>query len=117
MPRVRHGRARLPAPVGRAPLSEIELCVTLEELLGQSDHVVIAAPATRRHPPPLDADAFAVIKPGAHIVNIARGSLVDQDALLAALDDGRVACASLDTLDPEPLPDGHPLYAHPSRSA
>ena len=47
-------------------------------------------------------------------MNIARGTLVDQDALLAALDDGRVACASLDTVDPEPLPAGHPLYAHPT---
>jgi phosphoglycerate dehydrogenase-like enzyme len=46
-------------------------------------------------------------------VNVARGALVDQDALRAALDDGRVALASLDAVDPEPLPDGHWLYAHP----
>ena len=45
---------------------------------------------------------------------MARGSLVDQDALIRALDDGRVAMASLDVVDPEPLPDGHPLYRHPS---
>ena len=95
-------------------LSEIELCDTLEELLAQSDHVVIAAPATPETYHLIDADSLASIKPGAHIVNIARGSLVDQDALIAALDDGRVACASLDTVDPEPLPEGHPLYAHPS---
>ena len=101
---------RVPAPVGaRTSSSEIELCDTLEELLAQSDHVVIAAPATPETYHLIDADALAAIKPGAHIVNIARGSLVDQDALLAALDDGRVACASLDTVDPEPLPEGHPL--------
>mgnify|MGYP003344681756 CR=1 FL=1 len=47
-------------------------------------------------------------------MNIARGSLVDQDALRAALDDGRVARASLDVMTPEPLPADHWLYAHPS---
>ena len=51
--------------------------------------------------------------PGVHLVNIARGALVDQDALRVALDDGPVAMATLDTVDPEPLPDGHWLYAHP----
>ena len=52
--------------------------------------------------------------PGAHLVNIARGPLVDQDALLAALDSGRVARASLDVVDPEPLPADHPFYSHPN---
>jgi len=46
-------------------------------------------------------------------VNIARGGLIDQDALRVALDDGRVAVASLDTVEPEPLPAGHWLYSHP----
>ena len=46
-------------------------------------------------------------------MNVARGALVDQEALRVALDDGRVACATLDTCDPEPLPAGHWLYAHP----
>ncbi len=46
------------------------------------------------------------MKPGVHLVNIARGRFVDQDALRVALDDGRVAMATLDTVDPEPLPAG-----------
>jgi phosphoglycerate dehydrogenase-like enzyme len=53
------------------------------------------------------------VKPGIHLVNIARGRLVDQDALRVALDDERVAMATLDTVDPEPLPAGHWLYSHP----
>ena len=61
----------------------------------------------------IDADAFASMTPGVHLVNIARGALVDQDALRMALDDGPVAMATLDTVDPEPLPAGHWLYTHP----
>jgi phosphoglycerate dehydrogenase-like enzyme len=53
------------------------------------------------------------MKTGVHLVNIARGGLVDQDALRTALDDGTVAMATLDTVDPEPLPAGHWLYSHP----
>ena len=94
-------------------MDEIELCSSLADLLGQSDHVVVAAPATPETYHMIGADALASIKPGAHLVNVARGTLVDQAALIAALDDGRVARASLDTVDPEPLPEGHPLYSHP----
>jgi len=75
---------------------------------------VLAAPATRETQHLMDAAAFGALKSGAHLVNIARGSLVDQTALRAALDDGRVARASLDTVEPEPLPEGHWLYTHPS---
>ena len=96
-----------------SPIDEIEIVRSLPELLAASDHVLVAAPATAATQKLLDADAFASIKPGAHLVNIARGELVDQEALIAALDDGRLAMASLDVVDPEPLPAGHPLYAHP----
>lgn len=91
----------------------VELVRTVEELVRDADHVVLAAPATPRTQHIVDATAFAAMKPGAHLVNIARGALVDQDALRAALDDGRVAMATLDTVDPEPLPAGHWLYSHP----
>ena len=97
-----------------APLPGIEIVHGLHELLARADHVVIAAPATTETVHLLDAPAFAALKPGAHVVNVARGSLVDLDALRVALDDGRVARASLDTVDPEPLPEGHWLYSHPS---
>ncbi len=91
----------------------VEIATDLGDLLATADHLVLAAPATSRTRHLLDADAFALVKPGVHVVNIARGTLVDQDALRAALDDGRVAMASLDTVDPEPLPAGHWLYSHP----
>ena len=95
------------------PLPEIRVVRSLEELLPVSDHLVVAAPLTPRSHHLLDAEAFALVRPGVHLVNIARGGLVDQEALRAALDDGRVARASLDTVDPEPLPAGHWLYSHP----
>jgi phosphoglycerate dehydrogenase-like enzyme len=86
---------------------------TLAEALDGADHVVIAAPLTGATRHLIDAGALAQMKPGVHLVNIARGRLVDQDALRVALDDGRVAMATLDTVDPEPLPAGHWLYEHP----
>ena len=70
-------------------------------------------PATARTRQVIDATAFGLMTPGVHLVNIARGALVDQDALRAALDDGTVAMATLDTVDPEPLPGG-PLALHAS---
>ncbi|NVN31524.1 hypothetical protein HUK83_14445, partial [Endobacter medicaginis] len=52
--------------------------------------------------------------PGLHLINVARGALIDETALLTALASGRVGAATLDVTEPEPLPDGHPFYAHPS---
>lgn len=95
-----------------SPIDGVEL-TDLDTVLTQADHLVLAAPATPDTLHLLDAAAFAKVRPGVHLVNIARGSLVDQDALRDALDHGRVAMATLDTVSPEPLPAGHWLYAHP----
>jgi phosphoglycerate dehydrogenase-like enzyme len=97
----------------RTAIEGVEIVKDLADLLETADHVVLAAPATAATERLLDADAFALMKQGVHLVNIARGSLVDQDALRAALDDGTVALATLDTVDPEPLPDGHWMYSDP----
>ncbi|MSO37830.1 MAG: hypothetical protein EXQ69_06200 [Acidimicrobiia bacterium] len=95
-------------------LADVEVVNSLDALLENADHLVLAAPLTARTRGLMDADAFGRVKHGLHLVNIARGELVDQDALRAALDDGRVARASLDTVHPEPLPGGHWMYGHPA---
>jgi phosphoglycerate dehydrogenase-like enzyme len=101
-------RRDLPAPhVG------MEITTDLNEVIGEADHLVLAAPATADTTSIIDGDLLEAVTPGLHVVNVARGSLIDQDALRAALDDGRVARASLDTVTPEPLPAGHWLYSHP----
>ena len=92
---------------------EVEITTSLADVLRAADHLVITAPSTPKTRHMLNEEMLALVKPGVHLVNIARGALVDQDALLAALDDGRVAMASLDTVDPEPLPAGHWMYSHP----
>lgn len=101
---------RSPRP---SPLEGVELVRDLDALLADVDHLVVALPATARTRRLLGARELARVKPGLHLVNVARGSIVDPEALRSALDDGRVACASLDTVDPEPLPEGHWMYAHP----
>lgn len=86
---------------------------SIEDLLGVSDHLVLAAPSTPQTRYILNARSLAAAKPGIHVINVARGTLVDDDALLDALADGRVGRATLDTTTPEPLPAGHPYYSHP----
>ena len=96
-----------------SPVPGVTVLPSLADLLPVADHLVLAAPATPRTTRLLGEQELSLVKPGVHLVNIARGALVDQDALRIALDDGRVAMASLDVCEPEPLPDGHWLYTHP----
>ena len=82
----------------------------LADHLGDQDHVVLAAPLTDQTRGLLGTAELAAMQPSAHVVNVGRGALVDEDALLAALRDGRVAAASLDVFATEPLPDDHPFW-------
>lgn len=81
----------------------------LGELLGESDFVSVHPPLIPQTRGMIDDAAFAQMKPTAFLINCARGPIVDTQALVRALDAGRIAGCALDTTDPEPLPDPHPL--------
>ena len=86
----------------------------LFEVVGLADVVVLAAPSTPDTDNLVDAAFLARMREDAILVNVARGTLVDEDALLEALDRGRPAVAVLDVFRREPLPEDHPLWTHPS---
>ena len=78
--------------------------------IGEFDWVIVSAPATSETQKLLGKDELAAMKPSAWLVNVARGSLVDQDALLEALNSKAIGGAVLDVTEPEPLPKGDPLW-------
>ena len=92
---------------------DVEFVADMAALAAHSDHLVLALPLTAATRHIVDAAMLAQAKPGLHLVNVARGGLVDHPALLAALDSGQLGFASLDVTEPEPLPEGHPFYTHP----
>jgi phosphoglycerate dehydrogenase-like enzyme len=87
---------------------------SLPELLAESDFVVLAAPLTAETEGMIDAAALAAMKPSAWLINIARGRLIDERALLNALRDGTIGGAILDTFREEPLPPTSPFYDLPN---
>lgn len=86
----------------------------LHEVLAQCDAVVIAAPATPDTAHLIDAEALAAMRDGAVLVNVARGALVDERALVPALASGRLGAAILDVFEVEPLPPDSPLWDAPN---
>ncbi len=85
----------------------------LATALANADYVVAAAPLTARTRGLFGTETFAAMKPGARFINVGRGPVVQTDALVAALHDGRLAGAALDVFEMEPLPEEHPLWAMP----
>ncbi|MFC6826602.1 C-terminal binding protein [Halopelagius fulvigenes] len=83
--------------------------VDFEGLLDRSDYVSVNAPATPETRGMFDAEAFSRMRDGAILVNTGRGAVVDEDALVSALDSGDVAAAGLDVFEEEPLPAESPL--------
>ena len=83
--------------------------VDLDELLRESDYVSLHPPLTPETRKMINDDAFGKMKPTAVLVNCARGPVIDTDALVRALDAKKIAGCALDTVDPEPLPNPHPL--------
>jgi len=90
----------------------IEL-MELDEIWPQVDFISLHTPLTERTHHLIDADVIASMKPGARVVNAARGGLVDEAAMLAALDSGQLAGAALDVFEQEPLPADSPLRDNP----
>lgn len=101
-------RVDLPAP---QVFSTIYPVAELADALPSADHVAICLPLTTGTRGLFDAAMLARMKPSAYVYNVGRGQIIDQDALIKALDDGTVAGAGLDVTDPEPLPAESPLWA------
>lgn len=83
--------------------------VSFDELIKQSDVLSINIPATAENKHMFNKDLFAAMKPGSYLVNASRGSIVDSDALAAALNSGHLAGAALDVIDGEPAKSDNPL--------
>lgn len=83
----------------------------LHEMLPQCDYVVACAPLTPETRGMIGNREFAAMKPEAVIVNIGRGPVIDEAAMVRALTDGTIKGAALDVFDKEPLPEGHPFYS------
>jgi phosphoglycerate dehydrogenase-like enzyme len=99
---------------GEAMLDRVGGPETLPALLAEADFVVLAAPLTRETENMIDADTLAAMKPGSWLINVARGRLVDERALLRALRDGPIGGAILDTFRDEPLLPSSPFYDLPN---
>jgi phosphoglycerate dehydrogenase-like enzyme len=81
---------------------------------GDYDGIVVTLPGTDETRHLVGAEVLAAVKPGVTVANVGRGTVIDQDALIAALTDGRVGFAALDVTDPEPLPADSPLWDLPN---
>lgn len=99
------------------PVAGVDRLVPLDELVEAVAHVdaiVVTLPGTAQTHHLIGADVLEAVKPGAIITNVGRGTVVDEGALLEALDEGRVAFAALDVFEQEPLDDASPLWTHPN---
>ena len=102
------------SPAADDPVDRTVTPDRLADVVGEADVVVLSAPASAATDQLVDADFLAAMKPRSVLVNVGRGSLVDEAALLAALDTGTPAAAALDVFATQPLPPDHPFWTHPS---
>ena len=91
-------------------VDEVVTTEELDDVLPRADILAMSLPNTPQTHHILNAERFAKMKKGSYLLNVGRGTSVDQDALLAALQDGTLAGAAIDVTDPEPLPSDHPLW-------
>ncbi len=99
---------------GKGDVDELFPSAQTRELLGESDFVVLAVPLTSETRHVIDEAALRVMKPTAYLINVGRGGLVDETALVRALESGEIAGAGLDVFDTEPLPAESPLWDAPN---
>lgn len=107
-------RRDLPAPEHVDRIYSADRGETIDPILEQADILALVLNLSDATYHLIDEAAIARMKRGAIIVNLARGGIIDQDALIAALKAGHLAGAGLDVTDPEPLPQGHPLWTAPN---
>ena len=91
-----------------------QYCSQLDDLLKQADFVMLAVPLTPQTENLISARELSLMKPTATLINISRGSVVNQDDLVEALRSGKIRGAGLDVTTPEPLPRDHPLLELPN---
>jgi len=94
-------------------VDEIVRPEAIADVAERIDGVVVTLPGTSATEKLVGADFFEALRPGATLVSVGRGTVIDEEALLAALDDGRVGCAVLDVVAQEPLSEDSPLWTHP----
>jgi phosphoglycerate dehydrogenase-like enzyme len=98
-------------PAAGGPADEVRPMRDLQSVLPEADYVVLSCPLTPETENLIDGAALALMKPSSHLVNVARGRVVDETALIAALEERRIAGAGLDVTVEEPLPAKSPLWA------
>ena len=93
------------------PGAKLTICIDeLDEHLSDADFVVVAAALTPQTAGLIDSKRFSKMKPTSYLINVARGKHVVTEELINALNSGQISAAAVDVTDPEPLPDGHPLW-------
>lgn len=102
------------APAERAAALGVELVPSLELLLPAADVVSIHCPAIPETYRLINAGRLALMRPGSYLVNVSRGPIIDEEALIAALESGHLAGAGLDVFDPEPPAPDNPLFRLPN---
>lgn len=98
------------------PVEGVERLVSpeaLPEVVAEVDAIVVTLPGTAQTRHLIGEDVLQAVRPGTIVTNVGRGSVIDEAALLRALDDGRVGFAGLDVFEQEPLPEDSPLWSHP----
>ncbi|MFB6165564.1 MAG: D-2-hydroxyacid dehydrogenase [Haloarculaceae archaeon] len=98
------------SPEKDGPVDEIVGYDELDGALARTDYLLLACPLTEQTQGLIDDDALGILPPQAVVVNVARGEVIDTDALVSAIRGNRIAGAGLDVTDPEPLPEDHPLW-------